>query len=109
MENYDKAFEKVAWTLSFRGYTGNNWFAAESSTLVAAALSLQDAQKRNFIWILFEPDTVVDGCGQLSLPSASKLWFTPDGHWKEPGGYHNYPVSKLIEAALMLEIMAIRF
>ena len=48
-------------------------------------------------------DTVVDGCGQLSLPSASKLWFTPDGHWKEPGGYHNYPVSKLIEAALMLE------
>ena len=48
LENYDKAFEKVAWALSFRGYTGNNWFAAESSTLVAAALSLKDAQKRNF-------------------------------------------------------------
>jgi hypothetical protein len=45
LENYDKAFEKVAWTLSFRGYAGNNWFAAESSTLVAAALSLKDARK----------------------------------------------------------------
>lgn len=104
LENYDKAFEKVAWTLSFRGYTGNNWFAAESSTLVAAALSLKDAQKRNFYLDFYlNRDTVVDGCGQLSLPSASNLWFTPDGHWKEPGGYHNYPVSKLIEAALMLE------
>ena len=104
LENYDKAFEKVAWTLSFRGYAGNNWFAAESSTLVAAALSLKDARKRNYYLDFYlNRDTVVEGCGQLSLPSAAKLWFTPDGHWKEPGGYHNYPVSKLIEAALMLE------
>lgn len=104
LENYDKAFEKVAWALSFRGYAGNNWFAAESSTLVAAALSLKDARKRNYYLDFYlNRDTVVEGCGQLSLPSAAKLWFTPDGHWKEPGGYHNYPVSKLIEAALMLE------
>lgn len=104
LENYDKVFEKVAWTLSFRGYAGNNWFAAESSTLVAAALSLKDARKRNYYLDFYlNRDTVVEGCGQLSLPSAAKLWFTPDGHWKEPGGYHNYPVSKLIEAALMLE------
>lgn len=104
LENYDKAFEKVAWTLSFRGYAGNNWFAAESSTLVAAALSLKDARKRNYYLDFYlNRDTVVEGCGQLSLPSAAKQWFTPDGHWKEPGGYHNYPVSKLIEAALMLE------
>ncbi|WP_244155198.1 polysaccharide lyase family 8 super-sandwich domain-containing protein [Parabacteroides massiliensis] len=104
LENYDKAFEKVAWTLSFRGYAGNNWFAAESSTLVAAALSLKDARKRNYYLDFYlNRDTVVEGCGQLSLPSAAKLWFTPDGHWKEPGGYHNYPVLKLIEAALMLE------
>ena len=104
LENYDKAFEKVAWTLSFRGYAGNNWFAAESSTLVAAALSLKDARKRNYYLDFYlNRDTVVEGCGQLSLPSAAKLWFTPDGHWKEPGGYHNYPVSKLIEAVLMLE------
>ena len=104
LENYDKAFEKVAWTLSFRGYAGNNWFAAESSTLVAAALSLKDARKRNYYLDFYlNRDTVVEGCGQLSLPSAAKLLFTPDGHCKEPGGYHNYPVSKLIEAALMLE------
>lgn len=104
LDNYEKAFEKIAWTLSFRGYAGNNWFAAESSTLVAAALSLKDAQKRNYYLDFYlKRDTIVDDCGQLSLPSASKLWFTPDGHWKEPGGYHNYPVSKLIESALMLE------
>ena len=104
LDNYEKAFEKIAWTLSFRGYTGNNWFAAESSTLVAAALSLKDAQKRNYyLEFYLSRDTIVDGCGQLSLPSATKQWFTTDGHWKEPGGYHNYPVSKLIEAAMMLE------
>ena len=61
LENYDKAFEKVAWTLLFRGYTGNNWFAAESSTLVAAALSLKDAQKRNFYLDFYlNRDTVAD-------------------------------------------------
>lgn len=104
LENYDKVFEKIAWTLTFRGYAMNNWFAAESSTLVAAALSLKDVQKRNYYLDFYlNRDTVVDGCGQLSLPSASELWFTSDGHWKEPGGYHNYPVSKLIESALMLE------
>lgn len=104
LKDYEKAFEKIAWTLSFRGYTANNWFAAESSTLVAAALSLKDTQKRNYYLDFYlSQDTIVDGCGQLSLPSATKKWFTSDGHWKEPGGYHNYPVSKLLEAAMMLE------
>lgn len=104
LENYEKVFERIAWTLSFRGYATNNWFAAESSTLVAAALSLSDKSKRDYYLDFYlKNDTVSNGCGQLSLPSATKIWFTPDGHWKEPGGYHNYPVSKLMEAALMLE------
>ncbi len=104
VDNYEKAFEKIAWTLSFRGYTGNNWFAAESSTLVAAALSLKDTQKRDYYLSFYlNRDTIVDSCGQLSLPTACRTWFTPDGHWKEPGGYHNYPVTKLIEAGMMLE------
>lgn len=102
--NYESVFEKIAWTLSFRGYAVNNWYAAESSTLVASALSLKNTQKRNYYLDFYlNKDTVVDGCGQLGLPSTVKKWFTPDGHWKEPGGYHNYPVSKLIEAAMMLE------
>lgn len=104
LKNYDTVFERIAWTLSFRGFATNNWFAAESSTLVAAALSLSDKSKRDYyLGFYLKNDTVSNGCGQLSLPSAAKIWFTPDGHWKEPGGYHNYPVSKLMEAAMMLE------
>ncbi|MFP4367488.1 MAG: hypothetical protein ACLFQA_10380 [Bacteroidales bacterium] len=30
-------------------------------------------------------------------------WLTHEGHWKEPGGYHNFPVSNLIRGALALE------
>jgi hypothetical protein len=104
LDNFQKVFERVAWTLAFRGYAGNNWYAAESSTLVAAALSLKDQKQQDYYLDFFlNKDTVVDGCGQLAMPSTVKRWFTPDGHWKEPGGYHNYPVSKLIESAMMLE------
>lgn len=104
LKNYDTVFERIAWTLAFRGFATNNWFAAESSTLVAAALSLSDEAKRDYYLDFYlKNDTIAGGCGQLSLPSAAKIWFTPDGHWKEPGGYHNYPVSKLMEAAMMLE------
>lgn len=101
---YDLVFEKIAKTLAFRGYVGNNWYAAESSTMVAAALSLTDKKKRDYYLSFYlTRDTIRDGCGQLAMPSTVEKWLTPDGHWKEPGGYHNYPVSKLIEAAMMLD------
>lgn len=104
LDYYDIVFEKIASTLAFRGYTGNNWYAAESSTMVAAALSLSDSKKQTYYLDYFlTRDTINDGCGQLAMPSTVKIWFTPDGHWKEPGGYHNYPVSKLIESAVMIE------
>lgn len=104
LDKYDIVFEKIASTLAFRGYTSNNWYAAESSTLVAAALSLSDKEKQAYYLDFYlNRDTVNNGCGQLALPTTVKKWFTPDGHWKEPGGYHNYPVSKLMESALMLE------
>lgn len=104
LDKYDVVFEKIASTLAFRGYTSNNWYAAESSTLVAAALALSDKQKQAYYLDFYlNRDTVKNGCGQLSLPTTVKKWFTSDGHWKEPGGYHNYPVSKLIESALILE------
>lgn len=101
---YEVVFDKIAATLAYRGYVGNNWYAAESSTLVAAALSLQNEQKKSYYLDFYlKRDTINDGCGQLGLPSTVNKWFTPDGHWKEPGGYHNYPVSKLIESGFMLE------
>ncbi len=104
LENYQVVFERIAWTLANRGYTANNWYAAESSTMVAAALALDDRKTRDkYLDYYLEKDNLVEECGQLALPSTMEIWFTPDGHWKEPGGYHNYPVSKLIESAMMLE------
>lgn len=101
---YESVFEKIAQTLAYRGYTGNNWYAAESSTLVAAALALDNPEKQNYyLQYYLSKDTIFNGCGQLAMPSTVRIWLTDDGHWREPGGYHNYPVSKLLESGLMLE------
>ena len=45
---YEPVFEKFASTLAFRGFWNNNWYAAESSTMVFAALSLENQQKRDY-------------------------------------------------------------
>lgn len=101
---YETVFEKIASTLAFRGYWNNNWYAAESSTLVFAALSLENQQKKDYYLQFFlERDTINGSCGQLALPSTVEKWLTHDGHWKEPGGYHNYPVGNLLVSALALE------
>jgi hypothetical protein len=101
---YETVFEKFASTLAFRGFYNNNWYAAESSTMVYAALSLENKAKRDYYLQFFlDKDTINRGCGQLALPSTVEKWLTPDGHWKEPGGYHNYPVSNLLISSLALE------
>jgi len=101
---YEPVFEKFASTLAFRGFWNNNWYAAESSTMVFASLSLENQKKRDYyLQFYLEKDTINGGCGQLALPSTVEKWLTPDGHWKEPGGYHNYPVSNLLVAAFALE------
>src|SRR5690625_2724426 len=48
MTPYQTVLEKVASTMTFRGFAHNNWFAAQSSTMIAAALSLQDTTRRNY-------------------------------------------------------------
>jgi hypothetical protein len=104
LKYYETVFEKFASTLAFRGFWNNNWYAAESSTMVFAALSLDNKNKRDYYLQFFlERDTINGSCGQLALPSTVSKWLTPDGHWKEPGGYHNYPVSNLLVSSLALE------
>lgn len=104
MENYDTVFERIAWTMVHRGYAHNNWFAAETTTLVAAALGISDeAKRKEYLEYFLDKDYVSKGCGQISLRTATKRDFTPDGHWKEPGSYHNYPVDRLLSAAMMME------
>lgn len=101
---YDTVFEKIASTLAFRGFWNNNWYAAESSTMVFATLNLENKQKRDYyLQFILSKDTINGGCGQLALPSTVEKWLTPDGHWKEPGGYHNYPVGNLLISSLALE------
>jgi len=101
---YETVFEKFASTLAFRGFWNNNWYAAESSTMVFAALSLENQQKQDYyLQFILKKDTINGGCGQLALPSTVAKWLTADGHWKEPGGYHNYPVGNLLVASLALE------
>jgi len=101
---YETVFEKFAATLAFRGFWDNNWYAAESSTMVFAALSLENRQKKDYyLQFILSKDTINGSCGQLALPSTVEKWLTPDGHWKEPGGYHNYPVGNLLISALALE------
>jgi hypothetical protein len=101
---YETVFEKMASTLAFRGFWNNNWYAAESSTMVFASLSLENQKKKDYyLQFYLYKDTINGACGQLGLPSTVEKWLTPDGHWKEPGGYHNYPVSNLLISAIAME------
>ncbi len=104
LDFYETVFEKFASTLAFRGFWNNNWYAAESSTMVFASLSLENQQKRDYyLQFYLSKDTTNRGCGQLGLPSTVEKWLTHDGHWKEPGGYHNYPVTNLLVSAVAME------
>ena len=101
---YESVFDKIAHTMTFRGFWNNNWFAAQTPALVFSALALENKEKRSYyLNFVLEKDTINGGCGHLSMPSVVKEWLTPDGHWKEPGGYHNYPVSSLLISSLALE------
>lgn len=101
---YETVFERIANTMTFRGFWNNNWFAAQSPAMVFAALSLENQQRRQYYLDFFlTKDTILGSCGHLAMPSVVSKWLTHDGHWKEPGGYHNFPVSSLLIAALALE------
>ena len=104
MMYYQPVWEKFAHTELVNGYWNNNWYAAESCTMMYAAMLLDDQSKRDFyVEYFLEKDTIDGGWGHLSLRSTVDKWLTPDGHWKEPGGYHTYPVSNLLRAALTME------
>jgi hypothetical protein len=104
MSYYQPVFEKIAHTMTFRGYWNNNWFAAQTPAMIFAALSLEDKSRRDFYLDFYlNRDTISGACGHLALPSVVSKWLTPDGHWKEPGGYHNFPVSSLLVSAVAME------
>ena len=104
MSYYEIAFNKLAHTMTFRGYWNNNWYAAQTTTLVYAALALEDkSQQDSYLQYVLSRDTIEGSCGRYCFASSVEHWLSPDGHWKEPGGYHTMPVSHLVTAALVLE------
>ena len=104
MKYYEPVWDKFAERTLQHGYTNSNWYAAESPTMVYAALLLEDQQKRDYYLEYFLDKDYSNGrWGQRSLRYTMETWLTPDGHWKEPGGYHIYPVSNLLKAALAME------
>lgn len=101
---YEGVFDKIASTMTFRGFWNNNWFAAQTPAMVFATLSLENKKRRDYyLQFYLNKDTINGACGHLSIPSVISKWLTPDGHWKEPGGYHNFPVSSLLLSALAME------
>ncbi|HTE11259.1 MAG TPA: hypothetical protein VK645_09815, partial [Chitinophagaceae bacterium] len=101
---YETVFQKTASTMTFRGFWNNNWFAAQTPTMVFAALSLEDKRQADYyLQYYLDKDTINAECGHLAIPSVIEKWLTPDGHWKEPGGYHNFPISSLLVSAMAME------
>lgn len=104
MSWYEPVFNKMANTMTFRGFWNNNWFAAQKPALVFSALALENKKLGEYYLNFYmNKDTINGACGHLSMPSLVKEWLTPDGHWKEPGGYHNFPVSSTLISAIALE------
>jgi hypothetical protein len=103
-DKFDQVFERMAQTQLERGFWNNNWFAAQSPTYIFSALAISDKSKRDkYLHYFMYEDRISGSCGRLSLKSTCERWLTPDGHWKEPGGYHNFPVGNILRAAVAAE------
>lgn len=101
---FDSVFDRLAQTQLDRGFWSNNWYAAQSITFVYSTLALSDRAKRDkYMNYFMKEDHVNKGCGRLSLTSTAEKHLTYDGHWKEPGGYHNYPVGAILQAGVAAE------
>lgn len=104
LDKFDQVFERLAQTQLERGFWNNNWFAAQSPTYIYSALAISDKVKRDeYLHYFMYEDKINGGCGRLSLKSTCEQWLTPDGHWKEPGGYHNFPVGNILQASVAAE------
>lgn len=104
LDKFDAVFERLTQIQLERGFWNNNWFAAQSPTYIYSALAMSDKTKRDKYLHYFMYEDKIDGsCGRLSLKSTCEKWLTPDGHWKEPGGYHNFPVGNILRASVAAE------
>ena len=104
LDKFNSVFERLTQTQLERGFWNSNWFAAQSPTYIYSALAISDKEKRDeYLHYFMYEDKISGSCGRLSLKSTCKRWLTPDGHWKEPGGYHNFPVGNILRASVAAE------
>jgi len=104
LDKFESVFERLTQTQLERGFWNNNWFAAQSPTYLYSALALSDKTKRDkYLHYFMYEDKINGSCGRLSLKTTCERWLTPDGHWKEPGGYHNFPVGNILKASVAAE------
>ena len=104
LDKFDAVFERFAQTHLERGFWNNNWYAAQSPVYVYNALAISDNTKRDkYLHYFMYEDQISGKCGRLSLKSTCDQWLTYDGHWKEPGGYHNFPVGNILQASVAAE------
>jgi len=101
----NKVLERLARTQVKHGFTHNNWFAAETPTLVWSALALDNSHTRkNLMKFYVDKDYEVhNGFGQWSIKTALRTFIDPHGHWEEAPNYHNYPIGRLYETGLAAE------
>ena len=104
IDKYNSVFSRIARTQLEHGFWNNNWFAAQSPTYLYSALAISDKEEREkYLNYFMYEDKINGSCGRLSLKTTCELWLTPDGHWKEPGGYHNFPVGNILKASVAAE------
>jgi hypothetical protein len=104
MKKYDSIFSRLARTQLERGFWQNNWFAAQSPTYLYSALAISDKEEKDkYLHYFMYEDKTNGKCGRISLKTTCERWLTPDGHWKEPGGYHNFPVGNILRASVAAE------
>ena len=104
LDKFDSVFERLTQTQLERGFWNSNWFAAQSPTYIYSALAISDKTKRDeYLHYFMYEDKINGSCGRLSLTTTCERWLTPDGHWKEPGGYHNFPVGNILRASVAAE------
>jgi hypothetical protein len=104
LDRFDAVFERLTQIQLERGFWNNNWFAAQSPTYVYSALAISDeVKRRKYLNYFMYEDKIDRSCGRLSLKTTCERWLTPDGHWKEPGGYHNFPVGNILQASVAAE------
>lgn len=103
---YQPVFEKIADNIIHKGLITSNSSVRISSTLLFAALNIDDRTKQaNYIDYFLDKDTIIDKqYGHLSLKSIVAQKFTNQGYLKSPSKIQNEILPQLLTAMYACEL-----